>query len=197
MKLTRTLTALSLIAVLALGATGCKRTPKDITPISGRKPGAIQNPDPNAQIKDGNVLPTGTETGPIPTSLGGPFNPDNFNQDRTIFASDTVYFDFDRHSVRKGEQAKVENVAGYLKGNPSDQILIEGHCDERGTEEYNRSLGEKRALAVREYLVRLGIDPERVHTLSLGEDRPAVPESNDAAWTKNRRGEFVLLRPKQ
>jgi peptidoglycan-associated lipoprotein len=196
MKLTRTLTALSLIAVLALGATGCKRNPKDITPIAGRKPSAVQNPDPNAQIRGGNALPGGDNTGLVPMQ-GGPFNPDNFNQDRTIFASDTVYFEFDRHAVRQGEQAKIENVANYLKGNPNDQILVEGHCDERGTEEYNRSLGEKRALGVREYLVRLGLDPNRIHTRSFGEDVPAVLASNDAAWTKNRRGEFVLLRPKQ
>lgn len=195
MKLTRTFATLSLIAVLALGATGCKRTPKDITPIAGRKPGQPGGPGPGDMIGDGSKVGTDT-TGVIPTSADGPINLDNFNQDRTIFASDTVYFEFDRHAVRPGEQVKIENVANYLKGNPNDQILVEGHCDERGTEEYNRSLGEKRALGVREYLVRLGIDPNRVHTRSFGEDVPAVLASNDAAWGKNRRGEFVLLRPK-
>jgi len=76
--------------------------------------------------------------------------------------------------------------------------LIEGHCDERGTEEYNRALGEKRAQALREYLAsKLGVDAGNIRTLSYGKDRPAVPDHNDAAWAKNRRGEFVVLLPKQ
>ena len=74
---------------------------------------------------------------------------------------------------------------------------MDGHCDERGTEEYNRSLGERRALAVREHLIRLGIAPERVRTLSWGEDRPVDTGHNEEAWQKNRRAEFILLKPKQ
>jgi peptidoglycan-associated lipoprotein len=195
MKLTRTLTALSLIAVLAFGATGCQRKPKDLTPLHGRAAKMPTGPGPGSMIDDGTKLTTDT-TGVIPTSTDGPINLDNFDQDRSTFASDTVYFDFDQSSVRKSEQGKIENVVNYLKGHPNEMILIEGHCDERGTEEYNRALGEKRSLSIREYLARTGIDPSRIHTRSYGEDRPAVLASNEGAWAKNRRGEFVLLRPK-
>jgi len=119
------------------------------------------------------------------------------NQIREFFAKDTVYFDFDRASVRASERVKVEEVATVLKGQPNNMVLIEGHCDERGTEEYNRALGERRALALREYLVNLGIQAERVHTISYGEDKPADLGNNESAWAKNRRGEFILLTPRQ
>jgi peptidoglycan-associated lipoprotein len=87
-------------------------------------------------------------------------------------------------------------VAKHLKGKPTDLLLIEGHCDERGTEEYNRSLGERRALALRDALGKLGVSGDRIRTLSFGEDKPADAGHNEAAWTKNRRGEFILLVPK-
>src|SRR5437899_12093675 len=93
------------------------------------------------------------------------------------------------------EKPKVAKVAEYLKTRASDAVRVDGHCDERGTEEYNRSLGERRALALREELVRLGIDPTRVDTISYGEDRPADPGHDESAWRKNRRGEFILLTP--
>ena len=74
-------------------------------------------------------------------------------------------------------------------------MRIEGHCDERGTEEYNRSLGERRAQSVRETLVRLGMDASMIQTITMGEERPAVPGHEEAAWSKNRRGELLLLSP--
>ena len=75
-------------------------------------------------------------------------------------------------------------------------LRIEGYCDERGTEEYNRALGDRRALSAREYLAKLGINPEDIQTISFGKDKPADPGHNAAAWAKNRRCEFVLLTPK-
>ncbi len=112
-----------------------------------------------------------------------------------MFEADTVYFDFDSSTIKNSEMPKIERVADYFKSNPSHAVKVEGHCDERGTEEYNRSLGERRALAIREHLVRAGIAPNRIETISYGEDRPADPEHNEAAWKKNRRGVFVLLTP--
>jgi peptidoglycan-associated lipoprotein len=76
-------------------------------------------------------------------------------------------------------------------------LLIEGHCDERGTEGYNTTLGDKRANALREYLVNLGVSPARIHTLSLGETVPAATGNNESAWSKNRRGEFIFVEPAQ
>ena len=113
-------------------------------------------------------------------------------RDRTIFEADTVHFDYDSTVIKDSEKTKLSAVADYLKEHNSDALEIEGYCDERGTEEYNRSLGERRALALREELVRLGLDPSRVDTVSFGEDRPADPGHNETAYKKNRRGEFVL-----
>ena len=83
-----------------------------------------------------------------------------------------------------------------LSADASAKLLIEGNCDERGTQEYNRSLGERRALAAREALAKMGIDPSRVRTISYGKDKPVDPDNNEAAWAKNRRDDFVLLHPK-
>ncbi|HTV76093.1 MAG TPA: OmpA family protein, partial [Candidatus Baltobacteraceae bacterium] len=83
-----------------------------------------------------------------------------------------------------------------LKSDPNAKLLIEGHCDERGTEEYNRSLGERRALALREELARNEIDAGRIRTISYGKDKPVDPGHDESAWSKNRRDDFVLLHPK-
>ncbi|SRR6266511_1292941 len=189
--------------VLTLGVTGCKKGVKGPTPIPTRRPGLTEtdNTSPidrtarTVPSEEGTrVQPIGNPDGTIP--LGSRIGPDS-EQDRVPLASYTVYFDFDRSAIRSGETGKIESVSSYLKSNAGVGVLIEGHCDERGTEQYNLSLGERRALAIREYLVNLGIDGNRVFTISFGEDRPADPGHNDAAWAKNRRGEFVVLKPKQ
>jgi peptidoglycan-associated lipoprotein len=111
------------------------------------------------------------------------------------FRGDTVYFDFDKAVIKASEVAKIERVAEAMKGYAGKGLRIEGHCDERGTEEYNRSLGEKRALAVREKLVTTGIESRRADTISYGEDRPTEVGHDQVAWTKNRRAEFILIEP--
>ena len=116
-------------------------------------------------------------------------------EDPASLARATVYFDYDKSAIKGSEQAKLEDVANYLKGNPQAAVRVEGNCDERGTEEYNRALGERRALSAREYLVSLGIEASRVDTLTKGEDNPADPGHNEQAWKKNRRDEFVVLLP--
>jgi peptidoglycan-associated lipoprotein len=124
------------------------------------------------------------------------FNPDDMNQDRAALAGDTVYFDYDSAAIKSGEQSKLTAVASALSSDASAKLLIEGNCDERGTEEYNRALGERRALAAREALAGQGVDASRIATRSYGQDRPADPGHDEAAWRKNRRDEFVLLHPK-
>jgi peptidoglycan-associated lipoprotein len=118
------------------------------------------------------------------------------NQDRAALAAETIYFAYDSSSIAPSEQSKLDAVASALKSDMSAKLLIEGNCDERGTEEYNRSLGERRALAAREGLASLGVDPSRVATRSYGEDRPAETGHDEGAYRKNRRDEFVLLHPK-
>jgi peptidoglycan-associated lipoprotein len=83
-----------------------------------------------------------------------------------------------------------------LAANANDKLLIEGNCDERGTEEYNRALGERRALAAREALAKAGVSPDRIRTISYGKDKPANPGHDEAAWKANRRDDFILLHPK-
>jgi peptidoglycan-associated lipoprotein len=122
---------------------------------------------------------------------------DTYLPNREVFKAYTVHFDLDSSTVKSSEQSKIEAVADYLKQHPADALKIEGYCDERGTEEYNRSLGERRALALREYLANLGGNPNRILTVSFGEGQPVDPGHNEAAWAKNRRGEFILLTPPQ
>jgi peptidoglycan-associated lipoprotein len=145
-------------------------------------------------------IPGGLKDSANASSIEGipPTNVDrsNWQADRETFRSQTVYFDLDKSIVKSSEVSKLETVASQFRSQHSGKALrIEGHCDERGTEEYNRSLGERRALSVRETLVRLGIDANLIETISLGEERPTDPGHNESAWSKNRRGEIVLLSP--
>jgi peptidoglycan-associated lipoprotein len=103
-----------------------------------------------------------------------------------------IYFEYNKSNIRPEYQPVLENISKWLAKKAAQQLLIEGHCDERGTDEYNLALGERRALAVRRYLVALGISADRVHTISYGEEKPAVLGSDEAAWSKNRRAEFKV-----
>ena len=105
---------------------------------------------------------------------------------------ETVYFDFDKALVKKEAKEILETNAQWLKDNPYEWVRIEGHCDERGTEEYNIALGERRAESVRKYYIAMGIDSSRIATLSWGEEKPADPRNNEAAWSRNRRAETLL-----
>ena len=103
-----------------------------------------------------------------------------------------VLFAYDSSQVSAGERAKIEAVANHLKQNAAHSVILEGHCDQRGSREYNLALGERRALAVRTYLMGLGIASDRTQTKSYGEENPAVPGHDESAWSQNRRSEFVL-----
>lgn len=102
-----------------------------------------------------------------------------------------VYFDFDKDSVKSSEQPKLDAAAKFMKEHPDLGMIIEGNCDDRGTEEYNRALGERRAIAVRNALQALGANDANMKTISYGKDRPAVQGTSEDARAKNRRGEFV------
>jgi len=103
-----------------------------------------------------------------------------------------VFFDFDKFAIRDDQKAALDANATWLKTNPRARITIEGHCDERGTPEYNLGLGERRAKAVKDYLVSAGIAADRIVTVSYGEERPFVLGHDEAAWKWNRRGHFVV-----
>jgi peptidoglycan-associated lipoprotein len=104
-----------------------------------------------------------------------------------------VYFDFDKSNIRPDQRSRLDYDAKLLGDNPDMHVQIAGHCDERGTVEYNIALGERRARAVKKYLTELGIDGSRMEIISYGEERPADPRHNEEAWAKNRRAEFVIL----
>ena len=202
MKSLKLVTFVTIGLIACFAATGCKKKPQRVTPLPGQGAtgtggdagtGVPAGPSTNPLTDGSNTLKT-TDIGTTPASTrsieGRP-------QDREKWQNQTVYFDFDRSVVKASETAKIDTVASEFKNcDPNSDLLVEGHCDERGTPEYNRALGERRALALREYLIKAGVNADRVHTLSFGEDKPAVIGHDDAAWTKNRRGEFILVLPK-
>ena len=190
---------LVLAALMAATSAGCKTKPKNITPIPGGNAnvagtGNLLNRDNGGKLNSGGDVVTIDETGNIGLSDLGEF--ENMLMDRDALAAQTVYFELDRSEIHPDDLGKVEAVAGILAQDAQNKVLIEGHCDERGTEEYTRALGERRALSVRDALAGLGVSADRIRTMSFGEDRPADPGLDDAAYSRNRRGEFVLLKPK-
>jgi peptidoglycan-associated lipoprotein len=183
MKLTISL-SLALAAVLV---SGCR--PENMTKIEGYpKTKGLADAEIAPPFDASTKLKEGAEGMPLPD----PSLRANWVRNREIFKKDTVYFDFDSSTLKGSEKKKVADVADYLKKNPGNGLEVEGHCDERGTDGYNRSLGERRALALREELARLGVDPMMIDTVSYGKDHPAVQGHNESAWKKNRRGEFLL-----
>ena len=105
-----------------------------------------------------------------------------------------VFFDFDKWAIRRDQIATLEANIGLLKKNPDVRIVIEGHCDERAGETYNFGLGDRRAEAVKKYLVDKGINPERLAVVSYGKQKPFEPGRNEKAWSKNRRAHFVVIK---
>ncbi|HET7853272.1 MAG TPA: peptidoglycan-associated lipoprotein Pal [Candidatus Methylomirabilis sp.] len=161
-------------AILIVGAalllTGCPKKPEVAGGAAGG-PGA-EKVTPAKPITEAPVQPGArpTDEGPLKD----------------------VFFDFDKAVIRDdGKQALNEDIQ-WLKANPTARIMIEGHCDERGTNEYNLALGERRARAARDYLVAGGIDAKRISTISYGEERPFVLGHDEAAWKWNRRDHFVV-----
>jgi peptidoglycan-associated lipoprotein len=110
------------------------------------------------------------------------------------FESENIFFDFDKSDLKPAARAVLEKKAGWLRANSQYKLKIEGHCDERGTVEYNLALGERRAKSAMKYLSALGISADRMTTVSYGEERPADQGKNETAWAKNRRDEFKLAR---
>jgi peptidoglycan-associated lipoprotein len=102
-----------------------------------------------------------------------------------------IFFDYDRSSIREEAKQALENNASYFKANKNGRIVVEGHCDERGTSEYNIALGERRALAAKKYLTDLGIDPSIISIISYGKEKPFCEEHNEQCWQENRRAHFL------
>ena len=117
-----------------------------------------------------------------------------FAEEIRAFEESNIYFDFDRSELKPEAQANLRKKAEWLRANPMHSVLIAGHCDERGTSEYNLALGERRANSAREYIISLGVSRDRIETISYGEEKPVDPGHNEEAWAKNRRAEFSLFK---
>lgn len=113
-------------------------------------------------------------------------------EDLVVNVGDRVFFGFDKSDLTSEARATLDRQAAWLKKYPTVNVTVEGHCDERGTREYNLALGERRATAAKNYLVAAGVEAGRVQTISYGKERPAVLGSNEAAWAQNRRGVTVV-----
>jgi peptidoglycan-associated lipoprotein len=163
---------LSIVLASGLVLSGCSKKAPKILP-----------PDPGAAVST-DTSP-GTMQGPAPGSQA-----DFVAQ---LMGQDTILFDTDQSNIDSADQAALSAQAAWLQRYPAKTATIEGHCDERGTREYNLALGERRANAAKNYLVSLGIDPARLATVSHGKERPIALGSNEDAWSKNRRAVTVTI----
>ena len=141
---------------------------------------------PKSGASAGGGGPSETYTTPL---TGGPamVRPGS-QEDLVVNVGDRVYFGFDKFNLKADARKTLDKQGAWLKANPSVTVTLEGHCDERGTREYNLALGERRANSVKDYLVSLGVNPARLKTISYGKERPVAMGSNEAAWGQNRRG---------
>jgi peptidoglycan-associated lipoprotein len=183
------------VAFLAAAAVlaGCARTP-DLTRAAGSPSTTPPAAGTRAAQSGAGVVPAGltggaaTGTGTSPAFPARP-SPRDFE-----FVADLVdiHFDFDRYDVRTVDRKVLETTATWLKARPGQVLLIEGHTDERGTEEYNLALGERRAKSTMNYLVSQGVQADRINVVTYGEQRPTCPERNESCWAKNRRAHFMV-----
>ncbi len=114
-------------------------------------------------------------------------------QDFRVNVGDTVHFDYDKYDIKDEDRGILQRQSAWLQRYPQVRVTVEGHCDERGTREYNLALGARRANAVKEYLVSLGISSARVDTISYGKERPICTESDESCWAQNRRGVTTIV----
>ena len=191
MKFSKTMMAV--MGALALTVVGCKYD--DAAGDDAANQGAGQNSSAKGMNVDTLETQAVTdESGLAATEV--PFDKDpNYTRCTDVdFAP--VYFGFDASNLAPSELAKIEAVAQHLKDNADRVVIIEGNCDERGSNEYNLSLGDLRATSIRDYLATLGIAGERIQTKSYGEEKPAVSGTGEESWSKNRRGEFAIYKHK-
>jgi len=161
---------LSLVLATSLALAACaSKAPKQLPPQPGGTAGPVDN----------------SNQGPVPGSQA-----DFLAQ---MMGRDTIYFDTDMYNIDGEDAAALQAQAQWLQKYPAKRATIEGHCDERGTRDYNLALGERRANSAKDYLVSLGLDPARIATVSYGKERPIALGSDEASWAKNRRAVTVTI----
>ncbi len=196
----------ALLTSLTLLSTGCsKKTviPPDSSTSDAEMSGGtnINYPDADRPFSDSGLageesMDSSGGQGIGNLSINSGENEQSEEYRRTYGRSSTafspVYFDFDQAGIKADMQPVVTSNADYMKENPNTIIVIEGNCDERGTNEYNLALAERRAINVKEYMVNLGVLPGRIRTVSYGEERPLFTEANELDWSQNRRADSIL-----
>ena len=176
---------------LILLATACTRSPSDIyggATAGGATPGGVYGEGVGEpRTTTSNLDPLNDGAGELVNGAVA-----GTQQDFEINVGDRVYFDYDSTSLDDAARGTLERQAAWLQQYPNLTVTIEGHTDERGTNDYNLALGERRAAAIKTYLVALGVTPDQMLTISYGEERPVDPAHNDAAYAQNRRGVTVV-----
>jgi peptidoglycan-associated lipoprotein len=182
----------TLMSLLLAGLmiTGCARRPATTaasaaTPAPAAAPSPAPAPAPSAPSP---APAPPAPAAPAPATAPRPV-PKEF---MAVAALKEVYFDFDKYDIRPEDAKTLDTNATWLKSNGDNLVLIEGHCDERGTNEYNLALGERRAKSTMNYLVSQGIQANRITIISYGEERPVCTEKTEACWAKNRRANFLV-----
>ena len=184
-------------ALLILAVSGCAKQPATMpASATSPSPGATgagatgaQGWQQSATSQQGAQGAVAARPVAARTDSSGRPSPRDFGVNAAV---KDVYFEFDRHDIRPADQKTLDANAAWLKTNARALLLIEGHCDERGTPEYNLALGERRAQAAMSYLVALGIQANRISIVSYGQQQPVCQESNEACWAKNRRAHFLV-----
>ena len=182
--LQRTGIAALLIAVAILPACSGQEPPE----TAPEQPAPVERPAPAPQPRQ-EAPPAGDWETNEPAS--DVLSIDEINRQGLL---QTIYFDYDQSEIRPDQRARLQANAQFLRDNAGVRILVEGHCDERGTREYNMALGERRASATMQYLVSLGVARNRIEIISYGEEQPIAQGSNDSAWQQNRRAQFKAIR---
>jgi peptidoglycan-associated lipoprotein len=182
------------LLVLGVVLTGCAKRPATTQATAPPPTGqATSTPGSTAQMQQpgtGSTGPTSsTTTNPPPAGPTARPTPSEF---AAIAELKDIHFDFDKYDIRPGDAKTLDSNAGWLKSNPNHLLLIEGHCDERGTNEYNLALGERRAKSTMNYLVSQGVQASRITIISYGEERPLCTEHTEECWAKNRRAHFLV-----
>jgi peptidoglycan-associated lipoprotein len=191
--------AFSFLLVAAVALSGCAKRPATTQAAAPAPTGAATSTAAAPPSGTATAQPTpgggsgatsgGTATpAPAPTAPARPV-PKDFAAVADLI---DVFFDFDKYDIRPADAKTLDTNASWLKSNPNHLVLIEGHCDERGTNEYNLALGERRAKSTMNYLVSQGVQANRITIISYGEERPQCTEKTEACWAKNRRAHFLV-----
>ena len=195
MKMNKLAFPLALALAVTFALTGCKKGPTKVIQLPGQTTNfGNDNPStipPGSKYNNDQSPYDGSK--PIPTDVSS--NWPDVTQDPAALAAYTVHFTFDSAAVKDNEKGNIASVAQALNSDQNARLIIEGNCDERGTEKYNLSLGERRALSAREYLANLGMDPQKIKTVTYGASKPADPGHDESAWKKNRRDDMILVTP--